>query len=183
MTWPRHSEDEFCDLLKDMKRGKAKHLDAARGKAMWHMALGVSSFLLSSLAAAVGGFQPDAELEVLSHLSVVASSMASVLVGLVTFLHLEKTVVGQRDVGNEYASLFREGKIFLAEALDGRVEEAKFLEKLEELRRRYDELNKAAAPYSVSRRSVATARKGDKEWMKKGAVRTRERINEQEQPG
>lgn len=159
MPLPTRTEAEYCDLLKDIKRGKTKHFEAARRKHQAHFGLGITAFLLSSSAATLTTIGGDNA----NKASVLAAAFASVFVGLITFLRLEKTVEGQRTVANSYLSMYREGKALLALARDGVVDEATFLEAFEQLRADYDALNRVAEPFTVGRGAFEAALEGDED--------------------
>lgn len=174
MPLPARTESEFCDLLKDIKRGKTKHFEAARGKHRAHFGLGITAFLLSSSAAVlttVGDMESFPSDGVIYHrLTVLAAAFASTLVGLITFLRLEKTVEGQRTVANSYLSMYREGKALLASARDGLVDGEIFVEAFKQLRLEYDALNRVAEPFTVGKRAFKAAVEGDEDLAARPSV-------------
>lgn len=167
MPLPIETEAEFCDLLKDIKRGKKKHFEAARRKNWAHFALGITALFVSAAAAVIGSLadvSQTADALRFQHATVLVSAASSVLVGLITFLRLEKTVEGQRAVANSYQSMFRDARAHLAMARDGKIDEAGFLQTFDKLRSAYHALNREAEPFTVGVRASRAAKAGDEDF-------------------
>jgi hypothetical protein len=143
-------EEEFLDLLKDAKIGKKKHFHAAQRKQAWHMRLGIGALLLTSLASLVAAVSEylDDTLVGLAGMSLPAS--AAVLVGLQTFLRLEKMIEGHRTIANGYLELYRDGKADFAKRLDGRMSIEELDALFGEYRTRYHKLNRDSEAFSTS---------------------------------
>lgn len=154
-------EEEYLDLLKDAKIGKRKHFHAAQRKQTWHGRLGVSALVFTSLAAIVSAIREYLPETLVGLLGMALPALAAVLVGLQTFLRLEKMIEGHRAIANEYLRLHRDGKASFARRLDGRMSIEELDALFEEYRVAYHKLNKDSEAFATNRDDLAAAR-GDR---------------------
>ena len=82
---------------------------------------------------------------------------AAVLVGLQTFLRLEKMIEGHRTIANGYLELHRDGKAHFAKRLDGRMSIDELDVLFGEYRTRYHKLNRDSEAFSTSPQDLAEA--------------------------
>lgn len=151
-------EVEFLDLMKDAKIGKRKHFHAAHRKATWHFRLGVGALLLTSIASVVSSLSGVINAEVAKLVGTALPACAAVLVGLQTFLRLEKMIEGHRTIANGYLELHRDGMAHYAKRLDGRMGIEEFDSLFEAFRARYHKLNRESEAFATSPGDLAAAR-------------------------
>jgi hypothetical protein len=154
-------EQEFLDLLKDAKIGKRKHFHAAQRKQTWHGRLGISALIFTSLAAILSAVGEYLDPTLVGLLGMALPAFAAVLVGLQTFLRLEKLIEGHRTIANEYLRLHRDGMANFARRLDGRMSIDELDKIFDEYRVAYHKLNKDSEAFATSAADLSTA-KGDR---------------------
>lgn len=150
-------EEEFLDLLKDAKIGKRKHFHAAQRKQAWHMRLGIGALLLTSMASIISAVSEHLADALVGVAGMALPASAAVLVGLQTFLRLEKMIEGHRTIANGYLELNRDGKAHFAKRLDGRmsIEELDVL--FDQYRIAYHKLNRDSEAFSTNPQDLAVA--------------------------
>jgi hypothetical protein len=150
-------EEEFLDLLKDAKIGKRKHFHAAQRKQAWHMRLGIGALLLTSLASIVSAVSEYLADALVGVAGMALPATAAVLVGLQTFLRLEKMIEGHRTIANGYLELHRDGKAHFAKRLDGRMTIDELDVLFDQYRVAYHKLNRDSEAFSTVPEDLAVA--------------------------
>ena len=155
-------EREYLDLLKDAKTGKRKHFHAAQRKQQWHTRFGISALILTSMAAIVSAMREYVPETLVGLIGTALPAIAAVLVGLQTFLRLEKMVEGHRSIANEYLRLHRNGMALYARRLDGRMSIDELDASFDEYRLAYHKLNKDSEAFATDSSDLAAARRTKK---------------------
>ena len=156
--------DEKIKRVKvDCLYGKKKHFNAADRVESYHYWIGVPLTIINIVTGTVLFFIfTDDTQSSLKLLPIILAFIAALLSGFQTYFNFNKKVEGHRRIGNRYLSVYKSCDRLQAYISDNQIENGDIIQRLENIAKEIDDINKEAEQFPTSKKDYELAQSGIK---------------------
>lgn len=147
----------------DCLYGKKKHFNAADRVESYHYWLGIPLTIINIVTGTVLFFIfTDNTQSSLKLLPIFLAFIAALLSGFQTYFNFNKKVEGHRRIGNRYLSVYKSCDRLQAYISDNHIENSDVIQRLENIAKEIDDINKEAEQFPTSKKDYELAQSGIK---------------------
>ncbi|MBK7883448.1 MAG: SLATT domain-containing protein [Chitinophagaceae bacterium] len=155
--------DKIKKVKVDCLYGKKKHFNAADRVESYHYWLGIPLTIINIVTGTVLFFIfTDNTESSLKLLPIILAFIAALLSGFQTYFNFNKKVEGHRRIGNRYLSVYKSCDRLQAYISDNQIEKSETIERLENIAKEIDDINKEAEQFPTSKKDYELAQLGIK---------------------
>lgn len=148
-------------LKVDALYGKKKHFNAADRKRRARLWLSLPVVVINTaLGSLLMTILEESSPDLFKWMAAILAIAAAILSAVSTFLDLAKQVEGHRRVGNKYLSVAKQSQRLLAYEVDGLVDNAEMVRRLEHLAELNDDANREAEAFHTNTSDFKRAQRG-----------------------
>ena len=147
----------------DCLYGKKKHFNAADRVETYHYWIGIPLIIINIVTGTVLFFIfTDNTQSSLKLLPIILAFIAALLSGFQTYFNFNKKVEGHRRIGNRYLAIYKTCDRLQAYISDNHIENSDIIQRLENIAKEIDDINKEAEQFPTSKKDYELAQSGIK---------------------